>query len=250
MRLSTSPHVRRITRRNEYTSRVFGWGMSRRSPLNIEAFAAISHTAGSWLAPFNGFGPDNFLQARRGVQIFGLPGMDRERFCTSQLSALADKMDLPTLYAVGLLSIAGAESWHRAGVTGARPARSCLRWHRDSASLSTLYDASVALARIATALGPFLKDREAELRQYLDELARIDGLTIGGRHRSRQAPRDREKEKSRARLQEKWAAPEPPWNVSANVIWNIHNTQPRRFSILGKITGFRSLQWPRAPLSA
>jgi 3-oxoacyl-(acyl-carrier-protein) synthase len=39
------------------------------------------------------------------------------------------------------------------------------------------------------------------------------------------------------RLQEKWGAPEPPWNVSANVIWNIHNTPAAQVSILGRITG-------------
>lgn len=47
----------------------------------------------------------------------------------------------------------------------------------------------------------------------------------------------REREKRRARLQEKWGAPEPPWNVTANVIWNIHNTPAAQVSILGKITG-------------
>ena len=47
----------------------------------------------------------------------------------------------------------------------------------------------------------------------------------------------REKEKRRNRLQEKWGAPEVPWKVSANVIWNIHNTPAAQISILGKIHG-------------
>src|SRR5579872_1407852 len=42
---------------------------------------------------------------------------------------------------------------------------------------------------------------------------------------------------SHAKLRGKWGAPEPPWNVSANVIWNIHNTPAAQISILGGITG-------------
>ena len=47
----------------------------------------------------------------------------------------------------------------------------------------------------------------------------------------------REKEKRHAKLREKWNAPDPPWNVSADLIWNIHNTPAAQISILGGITG-------------
>ena len=47
----------------------------------------------------------------------------------------------------------------------------------------------------------------------------------------------RERSKRHARLQEKWQSPEPPWKVSANFIWNIHNTPASQVSILAKITG-------------
>ena len=47
----------------------------------------------------------------------------------------------------------------------------------------------------------------------------------------------REKEKRHAKLREKWNTPEPPWHVSADVIWNIHSTPAAQISILGGITG-------------
>jgi 3-oxoacyl-(acyl-carrier-protein) synthase len=79
--------------------------------------------------------------------------------------------------------------------------------------------------------------RSPELHQYLDELAQIQGLTIEGDIETGKLNAIREREKRQARLQHKWGCPDPPWNVSANVIWNIHNTPAAQISILGKITG-------------
>jgi 3-oxoacyl-[acyl-carrier-protein] synthase II len=79
--------------------------------------------------------------------------------------------------------------------------------------------------------------RSPELGQYLAELAEIENLGIEGKIEAGKLHTIREKEKRRAKLQEKWNAPEPPWSVSADVIWNIHNTPAAQISILGKITG-------------
>ncbi len=76
-----------------------------------------------------------------------------------------------------------------------------------------------------------------ELAEYLRELAEIAGLTIEGDIETGKLNAIREREKRQGRLQAKWGAPDPPWNVSANVIWNIHNTPAAQVSILGKITG-------------
>jgi 3-oxoacyl-(acyl-carrier-protein) synthase len=80
-------------------------------------------------------------------------------------------------------------------------------------------------------------ERSPELCEYLDELAQIDGLMIEGAIESGKLHAIREKEKRHGKLQERWGAPEPPWNVSANVIWNIHNTPAAQISILGRIKG-------------
>ena len=80
---------------------IFGWGIvAPRSP-NIEAFEKNLHCTGSWLRPFNGFGPDNFLV---GVPEFSFEDYRHwlhERFPPARYHQLEEKMDLPVLYAVG-----------------------------------------------------------------------------------------------------------------------------------------------------
>ena len=80
--------------------------------------------------------------------------------------------------------------------------------------------------------------RSPELQEYLAELAEIDSLSIhDGDVETAKLHLIREKEKRHARLREKWHTPDPPWNVSADLIWNIHNTPASQISILGGITG-------------
>ena len=40
---------------------VFGWGIVAPKSPNIEAFERNLEEAGTWLEPFRGFGPSNFL---------------------------------------------------------------------------------------------------------------------------------------------------------------------------------------------
>ncbi|MES1260985.1 MAG: beta-ketoacyl synthase N-terminal-like domain-containing protein, partial [Acidobacteriota bacterium] len=77
----------------------------------------------------------------------------------------------------------------------------------------------------------------SDLRQYLAELAEVESLSLEGEVEVGKLNAIREKEKRRAKLQERWGAPEPPWKVSANVIWNIHNTPAAQISILAKTRG-------------
>ena len=79
--------------------------------------------------------------------------------------------------------------------------------------------------------------RSPELEEYLLELAAIEAGGVEGEVEAGKLHSIREKEKGRAKLQEKWQAPEPPWKVTPNFIWNIHNTPASQISILGKITG-------------
>jgi 3-oxoacyl-[acyl-carrier-protein] synthase II len=83
----------------------------------------------------------------------------------------------------------------------------------------------------------FWMARSPELADYLAEAAEIDGLAVEGEIESAKLRVLRERSRRHAGLQEKWQSPEPPWKVSANLIWNIHNTPASQVSILGKITG-------------
>jgi len=71
-----------------------------RSP-NIQAFEKNLATAESWLSPFNGFGPDNFLVGRPEFSFEEYRGWLAERFPPNRFRQLQEKMDLPTLYAIG-----------------------------------------------------------------------------------------------------------------------------------------------------
>jgi 3-oxoacyl-(acyl-carrier-protein) synthase len=80
---------------------IFGWGVvAPRSP-NIDAFAANLACNGSWLGPFNGFGPDNFLVGVPDFRFEDYREWIASRFPPARFHQLEEKMDLPVLYAIG-----------------------------------------------------------------------------------------------------------------------------------------------------
>jgi 3-oxoacyl-(acyl-carrier-protein) synthase len=84
----------------------------------------------------------------------------------------------------------------------------------------------------------FWARRSRELAEFLAELQEIEGLTIDGPIESAKLAAIKEKQRRRQRLQRKWGAPNPPWHeVSANLLWNIHNTPAAQITMLGRITG-------------
>jgi 3-oxoacyl-(acyl-carrier-protein) synthase len=80
---------------------VFGWGIvAPRSP-NVAAFARNLESSQSWLEPFNGFGPDNFMVGRPQFDFHDYKPWIDERFKPGRFPQLVEKMDLPTQYAIG-----------------------------------------------------------------------------------------------------------------------------------------------------
>jgi 3-oxoacyl-(acyl-carrier-protein) synthase len=71
-----------------------------RSP-NIAAFAENLASCESWLEPFNGFGPDNFLVGIPDFSFADYRGWIAERFPPARFHQLEEKMDLPVHYAIG-----------------------------------------------------------------------------------------------------------------------------------------------------
>ncbi|MEP7352806.1 MAG: beta-ketoacyl synthase N-terminal-like domain-containing protein [Acidobacteriota bacterium] len=269
---------------------VFGWGVVAPKSPNITAFRNNLASADSWLTPFNGFGPDNFLAGTPEFDFADYQSWVGARFAPRHFQRLIDKMDYPSLYAVASFIQALDQNPGIEHVLQELGLRAHVYVGTGLGSLHTIHDASVNLHHAQrrwdrfwsrpennSALRSYLSESEAtratevpphpgpwdessvaaeeaheaalrvwssywmqrspELKQYLTELAHIDGLAIEGGIESGKLHAIREKEKSRVRLQEKWQAPEPPWNVSANLIWNIHNTPAAQISILGKITG-------------
>ncbi|HEX9895193.1 MAG TPA: beta-ketoacyl synthase N-terminal-like domain-containing protein [Gemmatimonadales bacterium] len=80
---------------------VFGWGVvAPRSP-DIDAFARNLACADSWLAPFDGFGPDNFLVGWPDFDFESCRPWVEARFPPSRFHQLQGKMGTPTQYTIG-----------------------------------------------------------------------------------------------------------------------------------------------------
>jgi 3-oxoacyl-(acyl-carrier-protein) synthase len=262
---------------------VFGWGVVAPKSPDIGAFTRNLASSKTWLSPFNGYGPDNFLVGTPQFQFEDYREWIDRRFAPRQFQTLKEKMDLPTLYAIGAFIQSLGQNPEIESELKALGSQAHIYLGTGLGSLGTIYDASVKLyeaqrrwdrfwsepernaelrayqsepSRHGDDVPPYpdsvvAAEREAaeqawrhywmerspELQRYLAELARIDGLSIEGEIAAGKLNAIREKEKRRAKLQEEWQAPEPPWRVTANLIWNIHNTPAAQISILGKIKG-------------
>lgn len=266
---------------------IYGWGIvAPRSP-DIAAFTANLGCSESWLAPFNGFGPDNFLVGTPAFDFSAYRGWIEARFPPSRFSQLQDKMDPLSLYAIGAFIQAlgqnpGIEqeltrlgtAAHVYVATGIgnittiyggsiRLYRAQRRWDRFWADPERNPAVAQYLASLAAGVTPDPdlpvvpetvppgERLEAEdawwhhwaaqapgLAEYLAELRAIEALSVEGRVESGKLRVMKQKQRRYAQLQRRWGAPDPPWRqVTANLLWNIHNTPAAQISMLGRITG-------------
>lgn len=275
---------------------IFGWGLvAPRSP-DIDTFAANLGSAESWLEPFDGFGPDNFLVGRPDFDFQRYEPWVTERFKPNRFSQLDSKMGQPVKYAIGSFIQAlgqnpGLEEELRKLGTRARVYlgtglgdfdtqyreslslyRAMRHWTRfwAAAERNSARRAWEESGRVlgederhgAPPLDPqgippephgaseeerdemedawweFWSRHSPELRRYLAEQKRIEGVKVEGDVESGKLAALKEKRRSMRRLQKKWGAPEPPWQaVSANLIWNIDNIPAAQISMLAGIRG-------------
>ncbi len=80
---------------------VFGWGIVAPKSPNIEEFRRNLASSESWLAPFNGFGPDNFLVGDPEFEFTAYRPWIEARFPPRRFQQLEEKTDLPAQYALG-----------------------------------------------------------------------------------------------------------------------------------------------------
>jgi 3-oxoacyl-[acyl-carrier-protein] synthase II len=261
---------------------VFGWGIVAPKSPNMDAFARNLAKSESWLTPFEGFGPSNFLVGQPEFRFEDYKAWIDARFAPRHYQNLKEKMDYPSLYAIGAFiqaleqnpgleklmqelggqahvylgtGLGSIETMYQSSVTlhmaqqrwnrfwGSRENNSALGAYLDG-QLKGLddvplnpADAEGDLVELSLAWEAYWMERSPELREYLDEAAVIDSLVMEGQVEQGKLHVIRERGKRHLRLQEKWGAPDPPWKVSANLIWNIHNTPASQISILGHITG-------------
>jgi 3-oxoacyl-[acyl-carrier-protein] synthase II len=216
---------------------IFGWGVVAPKSPDMKAFRRNLESSESWLAPFNGFGPDNFLVGTPEFDVDVYEDWVSERFAPRHFQRLVDKMDFPSLYAVGAFIQALGQNPGLEKVLHDLGAEAHVYVGTGLGSLHTIHRESIALHERQARWNEFWAGREQDLSAYLEELAAIDSASIEGSIDTGKLHAIRDKEKNRARLQERWKAPEPPWAVSPDLIWNIQNTPAAQISILGKITG-------------
>src|SRR5690606_9143365 len=80
---------------------IYGWGLVAPHSANIDEFERNLDGAESWLTPFNGFGPDNFLVGNPKFDFAAYQPWIEERFPPSRFRQLTDKMDPTSLYGIG-----------------------------------------------------------------------------------------------------------------------------------------------------
>jgi 3-oxoacyl-(acyl-carrier-protein) synthase len=84
----------------------------------------------------------------------------------------------------------------------------------------------------------FGRSARPDLHAYLRELAEIESLTLEGDVEAGKMSVMKEKQRRLQQLQKRWGHPVPPWqSVSANMVWNLHNTPASQITMLGRITG-------------
>jgi len=80
---------------------VFGWGIVAPKSPNIEAFERNLEAAGTWLEPFRGFGPSNFLVGYPEFDFDAYRPWFDQRFPPAKFGQLKDKMGPMVQYAIG-----------------------------------------------------------------------------------------------------------------------------------------------------
>jgi 3-oxoacyl-[acyl-carrier-protein] synthase II len=267
---------------------VFGWGIVAPKSPNVAAFRKNLATSESWLTPFEGFGPNNFLVGQPDFDFNDYRSWIDSRFAPRHFQNLKEKMDTPSLYAMGALIQALEQNPGLDRLLQDLGGQAHVYIGTGLGAIETSYKSSIALYKAQkrwnafwalpthnSALAAYLEAGQSEgiqqhtsnipadperlpagqkkeateawnafwtavspeLEAYLAEAAEIDGSRVEGDVDSAKLNVLRERSKRHARLQEKWQSPEPPWKVSANFIWNIHNIPASQVSILARITG-------------
>jgi 3-oxoacyl-[acyl-carrier-protein] synthase II len=80
---------------------IFGWGLVAPKAPTLEVFRERLDEASSWLTPFNGFGPDNFMVGAPEFDFTRYQPWVEQRFPPSRFKQLTDKMDPTTQFAIG-----------------------------------------------------------------------------------------------------------------------------------------------------
>jgi 3-oxoacyl-(acyl-carrier-protein) synthase len=80
---------------------IFGWGLVGPGVATIDEFRTRIRTGGSWLEPFNGFGPDNFLVGQPRFDFEAYRSWINARFEPNRFAQIDKKLGPNSKFAVG-----------------------------------------------------------------------------------------------------------------------------------------------------
>ena len=157
---------------------IFGWGIvAPRSP-DIDAFERNLEQSESWLSPFEGFGPSNFLVGEPEFDFASYKGWIDERFPPNRFSQLEKKMGMPTLYAVGAFIQSHRQNPGIEEVLRELGSQAHVYIGTGLGDLPTIYDSSLVLHRAQRRWDRFWAnpERNAALRSWMQTREPVEGM--------------------------------------------------------------------------
>lgn len=157
---------------------IFGWGVVAPRSRNIEAFERNLSSSESWLTPFNGFGPDNFLVGMPEFELADYKPWIDARFPGSRFSQLERKMGQPTQFAIGAFIQSLAQNPGLEQELQALGPRAHVYVGTGLGDLPTVQSISLDLYRAQRRWDRFwaAPERNAVLRQWLETREPLPGL--------------------------------------------------------------------------
>lgn len=148
---------------------IFGWGVvAPRSP-NVEAFERNLAGSDSWLSPFEGFGPSNFLVGQPEFDVHAYKAWIDARFPPTRFTQLERKLGTTTQYAVGAFIQSLGQNPGMEQALQALGTQAHVYVGTGLGDLPTIYDVSLEHHRAQRRWNRFWADpeRNAPLRDWL-----------------------------------------------------------------------------------
>ncbi|KFA93418.1 beta-ketoacyl synthase N-terminal-like domain-containing protein [Archangium violaceum] len=157
---------------------IFGWGVVAPKSRNIEAFEKNLASSESWLSPFNGFGPDNFLVGNPDFEFADYKPWIDARFPATRYAQLEKKMGMPTKMAIGSFIQALGQNPGLEQELQALGARSHVYVGTGLGDLPTIHDITLNLHRAQRRWDRFWAspERNGTLRRWLETREPLPGL--------------------------------------------------------------------------
>lgn len=147
---------------------IFGWGVVAPRSKDIETFERNLAAGDSWLSPFNGFGPDNFLVGQPEFDFAEYKPWVDARFPSSRFAQLEKKMGKPTQYAIAAFTQALRQNPGLEQELQALGTRAHVYVGTGLGDLPTIHDITLDLHRAQRRWDRFWADpsRNSALRQW------------------------------------------------------------------------------------